>query len=136
MNESELRTLKAATALYALGTTVHTIDHFRRGLDVLTLHVQWIGWLGLVLAAFVMALVLLGHPLAPRAAAAAGFAQALGIAAVHLPPRWSAFSDSLASGHLGPMSWAAVTIEIIGALAMGLAGLGAIRQSRYAAATA
>ena len=49
-------------------------------------------------------------------------------AAVHLLPRWGAFSDSLPDGGVDALSWAAVLLEIGGALAFGVAGAYALRR--------
>ena len=56
-------------------------------------------------------------------ATAVGFSMAVGVSAVHLPPRWSALSDSLPDGNVSPVTWVAVVCEIAGALAFGWAGL-------------
>jgi hypothetical protein len=107
--------------VYAVGFLLHTADHLRRGLEVLTPEVLWAGSISGVMAVAAIALALVGHPLAPLIAVAHGFSQALGVSAVHLLPRWSAFSDSLPDGGVDTLSWAAVLIEIAAAFAFGAA---------------
>jgi MYXO-CTERM domain-containing protein len=78
------------------------------------------------------------HRLAPVAAIALGFPVAVGVAAVHLLPRWSDFSDAFPGSTTGvnAMSWTVVLIEIAGAFALGLAGLAMLRRSREPARSA
>ncbi len=120
----EYRLLRYACILYAIGLVAHGADHLRRGMDVLTPEVAWAGTLTTVMGLILIALVFSGHRLAPVAAAAFGFSNAAGVAAVHLLPHWSAFSDAFPGGELGveATSWAAVIIEIAGLLALGAAG--------------
>ena len=120
------RALRNATLLYAFGLIVHTADHIRRGTGVLTHHVFWAGNLSTALGVITIVLVLARHRLAPAAAAAVGLPVALGVAAVHLLPHWSAFSDAFpgapAASKVEAVSWAVVLIEIVGAAAMGVIG--------------
>ena len=124
------RVLCNAALFYAAGFLAHNADHFRRGLDVLTPEVLWAGSVSGMVAVAAIALALLGHRLAPLVAVAHGFSQALGVAAVHLLPRWSAFSDSLADVGADGLSWAAVLAEIAGALAFGAAGAYVLRRGQ------
>lgn len=122
------RALEAAAAVYFVGFMFHNGDHLRRGFDVVTRHVFW-GGIAVALATFfALALVVLRHPMASRAAVVVGFSAAIGVTAAHLLPDWSAFSDSLPDGSADAMSWAAVLAEIGGALGLGLAGLYALRS--------
>jgi hypothetical protein len=62
-----------------------------------------------------------------------GIPVALGVAAVHLIPHWSAFSDAFPGAqHTGvtALSYSVVLIEIVGALAMGAAGLALVLERR------
>lgn len=63
---------------------------------------------------------------------AGNLSTALGVAAVHLLPSWSVFSDSFGGGGKGitAMSWSVVAVEIAGALAMGINGAFALRNQR------
>lgn len=122
------RVLRWSALLYAVGFLVHNGDHVRRGFDVLTRHVLWAGTFSTLLAIVTLGLVATRHRLAPFAAAAVGLPTALGVAAVHLLPEWSALSDSLPDGDVDALSWVAVLTEIAGAAALGLAGLHVLRR--------
>ena len=67
--------------------------------------------------------------MAPLAAVAVGIPHGLAISAVHFLPDFGAFSDSFSSFAAGPLTWAAVLLEVGGALATGLIGLYALRRS-------
>ena len=124
--------LRYATLLYAFGLIVHTADHLHRGIDVLTWEVLWAGNVSTILGVVVIVLVLAGHRLAPLLAAVTGISIAVGVSAVHLLPHWSAFSDAFpgASGTgVTPVSWTVVLVEIVGALAMGIAGASLLRTN-------
>ena len=125
------RGIKFAALVYALGLALHTADHLRRGLEVLTPEVQWAGNLSTLFGITAVALVLTNNRFGPLTAALTGVPVALGVAAVHLLPHWSAFSDSFPDAHgtgVSALSWTVVSIEIIGALAMGVCGLLVLRE--------
>jgi len=124
-------TFKASAYLYAVGTLLHTLDHFRRGMHTVSDGVVFLGTFGMVFAAVAITLCLTDHPFAPKAALY-GFAHGIGIAAIHYLPHWSSLSDSALGGHWSPISWFAVSIEIIGAFAFGLSGLSILRRERIA----
>ncbi|HEV7526185.1 MAG TPA: hypothetical protein VGP92_14535 [Acidimicrobiia bacterium] len=127
------RWLKYCALLYALGLALHTADHLRRGLDASTGQVLVAGNISTALGVAVAVMVVVGYRRAPFLAAVTGIPVALGVAAVHLLPTWSAFSDTFVDAHgtgVTAMSWTVVLIEIIGALAMGVAGLAIVRDQR------
>jgi CHASE2 domain-containing sensor protein len=120
--------LRVAAVVYAAGLLLHTADHFRRGVDATSAQVVWLGSLGIVLGVAVITMALLRHPKAPLIAVGFGFAKALGVSAVHLLPGWfGPFSDSFLGADVDVLSWAAVLVEIGGALALGISGLVALR---------
>ena len=121
-------TLRNAGFVFVAGFLLHNADHARRGIDAVTDHVIWAGTTVAVVAAVVLTLVFTRHPLAPTAAAAAGLGIAFGVAASHLAPEWSAFSDPLAQGDADVMTWVAVLAELGGALLLAAAGLRAMRS--------
>jgi len=121
------RVLISSALLFIAGFALHTADHFRRGLDAITGEVLWSGTASSILAIAAIVLALPGHHLAPFAAIAVGVT-GLAIVAVHLAPSWGSFSDSLPDGHVDGFTWAAVLIEMAGALAFGAAGLYALRR--------
>lgn len=127
------RALRCASVLFALGLALHVGDHLRRGLDLLTSEVFWAGNLSTVLAAAAIIVTLAGYHRSATIAIVIGFSQAIGVAAVHLLPRWSVLSDSLPAADADALTWLAVSAEIVGALAFGAAGAyGRIRLGRDA----
>ena len=109
-----------AGVLFAVGSGVHILDHLRRGQGSVTEPLYWAGNLALIVQVAVITLVLTRHRLAPLAAAAGGIPLAIGFLAAHWLPEWSA------------LSYLASTLEIIGALAVGLAGLAIVRRDGLA----
>jgi hypothetical protein len=135
LDERATRALRWAAAFYGLAWAVHTGDHLRRGLGVITTEVTVLGTVAAVLQLLAVAAVFVRRPWAPLAAVAIGFPDALGIAAVHLLPHWSSLSDAFPGVHgtgVTGFSWFAAVIEIAGALAFGLAGIYAWRRSSIA----
>jgi hypothetical protein len=122
------RLLRSAALVFFVGFLVHNADHSRRGLAVLTPEVIAAGTAGAILSLGALALIAMGHRLAPTAAIAAGISMAIGVTAVHLLPRWSAFSDALPGGNVDAWTWLAVFAEVAGALFLALAGLYALRR--------
>ena len=124
------RLLRYAAAFYAIAWAVHSGDHIRRGLDVETAQVATLGSIAAVAQLLIVATVFVRWRWAALAAAAIGFPDAVGIAAVHLLPHWSAFSDafpgSRGTGVTG-FSWFAAVLEIVGALLFAVAGVHAMR---------
>jgi hypothetical protein len=130
---NDARWLRYGAVFYALGLALHTADHFRRGTDVVTNQVLWAGNVSTLVGVGTVVLVLMGHRLAPMAAALTGLPVAIGVAAVHLLPEWSAFSDAFPGAHgtgVTALSWTVVLIEIAGAAAMGTIGLSIVRNAR------
>lgn len=125
------RTLRRGALVFAGGFLVHNADHVRRHLDGISEHVVWAGTVVAMVGAVVLTLVATRHPLAPFAAAAAGFGIALGVTATHLLPQWGAFSDPLPGGDVDLATWVAVLAEVAGALVLGAAGLSILRRDGY-----
>ena len=134
--DPQMRYLRFAALFYALGLGLHTVDHVRRGLDVLTPEVQWAGNLSTAIGIATVVLVLVGNRFGPLSAALTGIPVGVGVAAVHLLPHWSAFSDAFPGSHgagVTAMSWTVVLIEIVGAIAMGVIGLRIVLERRVSA---
>ena len=122
------RRLEWAGWLFATGSAVHLLDHLRRGQGSVTETLYWAGNLALVLQVVVITLILTRHRLAPLAAAAAGFPLALGFASAHWLPEWSAMSDPVWEiDSLTWFSYLASGLEVVGALAVGTAGIAVVR---------
>jgi hypothetical protein len=133
MTEQSWRRLTAAGVLFGVGSAIHVVDHLRRGQGSVTDELNWAGTFALVVQVTVVVLVLTRHRLAPLVAAAAGFPLALGFFAAHWLPHWSALSDPVWEvGSWSGLSYLASTVEIVGALAVGWAGLAIVRQDGLA----
>jgi hypothetical protein len=127
MEDRAARRLVAAGYLFAVGSAVHMVDHLRRGQGSVTDELLWAGNHALVVQVAVITLVLTRHRIAPLAAAAAGFPLALGFFAAHWLPHWSSLSDPV--WEIGSwFSYVASTMEILGAVLLGLAGLSIVRE--------
>jgi hypothetical protein len=133
MARQDQRFLRYATAVYALALALHTADHLRRGLEVVTPEVLWVGNVSTAAGLATIALVFMRHRGAPLVAATVGLPTALGVAAVHLLPKWSTLSDAFPGAHntgVTVMSWLVVLLEIAGAAAMGVAGIAQMRRQQ------
>src|SRR5215471_6269873 len=127
------RVLWYAALFYLAAWAVHTGDHIRRGLGTVTPEVSTLGTIAAVAQVVAIAAVLGRHRLAPVLAVVIGFPDAIGIAAVHLLPHWSAFSDAFPSSHgtgVTAFSWFAAIVEIVAAFAFAFAGLYALQAKR------
>jgi hypothetical protein len=125
--------LQWAAVAYAIAWVIHTGDHLRRGTDVTTTEVLVAGGIAAILQLSAVAAVFLRSPWAPVMAVAIGFSDAIGIAAVHLLPHWSSFSDAFPGAHgtgVTGFSWFAAIIEVVSALAFGIAGAYALKTTR------
>ncbi|HMJ78278.1 MAG TPA: hypothetical protein VK507_20015 [Iamia sp.] len=125
------RSLRIAGLGFAAGFVIHNADHARRGLDAITDQVVWGGTIVAMTGAVILTLIGTRHPLAPFAAAAGGLAIALGVSATHLLPDWGVLSDSLPSGDVDGLTWAAVLAEVTASTVLGLTGLRIVRRQGY-----
>ena len=104
-------------------------DRTERGQGSVTEALYWAGNTALVVQVVVITLALTRHPAAPRAAAGAGLLLAAGFSAAHWLPEWSVLSDPVWEiESYRWFSYLASTLEIVGALAVALAGIAVIRQ--------
>lgn len=128
--------LEWAGYLFAFGSAVHMFDHLRRGQNSVSEELYWAGTLALILQVAVVTLVLTRHRWAPLAAAVGGFPLAVGFLTAHWLPEWSSMSDPV--WEIDSWRWfsyLASTLEIVGALAVGLAGLAVVRSGEAIART-
>lgn len=109
------RALRSAAIVFAVGLALHTADHVRRGVGVLTPEVLWGGTVLTLVGVVAIAAVLARHRLAPKVAVVVGFYTAVAVATTHLLPHWSSLSDAFPGSGVGWLSWAAVSVEIAGA---------------------
>ena len=125
--------LVAAAWVFAVASGVHLVDHLRRGQGSVSDELYYLGNVSTIVQVAAITLVLAHHRLAPIAAVAAGFPLALGFAAAHWLPEWSAASDPV--WEIDSWTWfsyIASAAEIAGAIALGLAGLALIRRQGLA----
>lgn len=122
------RRLRRAGAVFAVGTAIHAVDHLRRGQGSISEVLYVLGNAALVLQIVTIVLVLTGHRLAPLLAVAAGFPLAIGFAAAHWLPHWSAMSDPVWKIESWRwFSYLASSAEIASALLLALVGLAVVR---------
>ena len=128
--------LVRAGYLFAVGSGTHLFDHLRRGQDSVTEQLYWAGNVGLVVQVAVITLILTRHRVAPLAAVAAGIPLAVGFTAAHWLPTWSSLSDSFVEDGASGFSYVASLAEILGALAIAVAGYLVIQERGIEAAGA
>ena len=122
-------TLLRANILFVAANLLHTADHQRQG----TARLSWeilAGGSAITIAA-VASLVLAWRKdeRAPIFGAVLGLSAAAGIAASHLAPHWSAFSDSYPEIHADATSWVVVLLEIAGALLLAAVAVRELRRA-------
>jgi hypothetical protein len=123
--------LTVAAVAFAGANVLHGLDHERQGTERLTDEVLW-GGAALTIAAFAtLWIVLRRHPRAPLVAAVIGWTSAVAVAASHVAPHWSAFSDPYPDLPVDALSWAVMLAEILAAAALGVAGTLALRRAQY-----
>ena len=107
-----VQALPTAAAIFVAGNLLHTADHLRQGTARLTTEV-FAGGTVISLGAFlVLYLALRGDPRARVGGMIVGGFAAVGVAAAHLLPHWSAFSDSYPDIGADILSYVIVLIEI------------------------
>ena len=122
-------TLLRANILFVAANLLHTADHQRQG----TAGLRWeilAGGSAITIAA-IASLVLAWRKdeRAPIFGAVLGLSAAAGIAASHLAPHWSAFSDSYPEIHADAVSWIVVLLEIMGALLLAAVAVRELRRA-------
>jgi hypothetical protein len=125
--------LGRATLVLAVADGVHALDHLRQARP-LAAEVATAGVAGWVALAVLLVLVARGHRFAAPYAAAVGAAFAVGVAAVHLLPRWGALSDPYAAAHVDALSWALAVVPVLAAALLAVVAARALRGTRALAA--
>ena len=122
-------TLVRANILFVAVNLLHTADHQRQGTAGLTTEIM-VGGSALTLAAIAsLVLALRRDERGPIFGAVLGLSAAAGIAASHIAPHWSAFSDSYPQIHADAISWIVVLAEIAGALVLAAVGVRGLRRA-------
>lgn len=137
---TEYRALRLAALAFAIGVGIHGVDHAIRGFTPVPTPVVIAGNLQLAGVIATVALVYLGHRLAPHAAVVIGLASAIGFSLAHLLPTWGWFSDSfvtpVANSGVTWFSWVTVFTEIGTALVFVAVALRTLSARRTALAAA
>ena len=123
--------LRGTSLVFLLAVLVHGTDHTRRGIGSVSTTVLTAGTIQTVFAVAACFMVFRRHPAAAAFAVGVGFISAVGFAAAHLMPHWSALSDPFVGSHVGAkvnaFSWFTALFEIAADLAFGAAGVAAVR---------
>jgi hypothetical protein len=124
--------LLRANVLFIAVNLLHTADHQRQGTAGLTTEIM-LGGIAITLAAIASLMLALRRDVrAPIFGAVLGLSAAAGIAASHIAPHWSAFSDSYPQIHADAVSWVVVLLEIAGALLLAAVGARELRRASSA----
>jgi hypothetical protein len=128
--------LLRANIIFVAVNLLHTADHQRQGTGGLTWEI-YLGGSAITLAA-IASLVLARRRdgRAPIFGAVLGLSAATGIAASHIAPHWSAFSDSYPQIHADAISWVVVLAEIAGAALLAAVSVRELRLGRQEAPVA
>jgi hypothetical protein len=124
---SASRALRLTAILYAAGYLMHSVDHVGRGLDLTPVATFWAGTVGLLPAGFAVWLVYTDHRFAAPYAVLTGALTAVFATLIHVPPRWSTFSEPFRTG-VGLVDWLTLAAMVGGAVAFAAAGLVALRR--------
>jgi hypothetical protein len=137
-NRSRVRldALTLASIAFVVSNVLHGIDHERQGTARLTTEVVAGGTVLTILALATLGLTLRPHPRAPLFCAVVGLWTAVAVAASHLAPHWSAFSDPYPDLSLDALSWVVMLAEIAAALALGVIGVRELRRRSGSATVA
>ena len=129
-------TLLRANILFVATNLLHTADHQRQGTGGLSWEILAGGSAITLAAAASLVLAARRDRNAPVFGGVLGLSAAAGIAASHLAPHWSAFSDSYPQIHADAISWIVVLLEIAAALVLGAVGGLTLRRASSNATTA
>jgi hypothetical protein len=122
---TQSRFLVTAAIGFVAANVLHTLDHLRQGTAGLTTEIFVAGTSLSLGAVLVLVLILRGHPRGPAMAAFLGVSAAVGVAASHIAPHWSALSDPYPAISADALSWVVMLAEIAAALVLAAAGLAA-----------
>lgn len=119
--------LRWAAVAFAIGFTVHGLDHLRRGMSASPPFIMVGGTVQGLFVVLAVTLVLMRRPRAPLAAIAVGFGSALVFTYAHLLPTFlPGYQDSFISPpHINVtwLSWFSAVAEIGTGIVFGLVGL-------------
>jgi hypothetical protein len=124
--------LRLSAVVFVVALFVHGADHMRRGMEVVSTTITVAGTLQTLLALLTAGLVFRRSRWAPLAAIVVGFASAVGFTVVHLLPNWfgplsDSFINAPPEARVMGFLWFAAIFEIVAGIAVGVAGLRAVR---------
>ncbi|HSH59486.1 MAG TPA: hypothetical protein VK988_07570 [Acidimicrobiales bacterium] len=106
-------------------TVIHDLDHLRQGRG-LPSELYAVAVLALLSTTTTLVMLTRRHPLSGLAALIVGFATVFGVAAVHVAPRRSLFSDSYAAAGADAVFWGITVLMMLAGLSLAVRGLQAI----------
>jgi ABC-type uncharacterized transport system permease subunit len=120
--------LAIAAIGFLAANLLHSADHIRQHLAGVDTEVLVGGSMLTAAAVALLVVALRRHPGAPLLAIVVGFAAAVGVAASHIAPHWSALSDSY-TDDINPdaLSWAVMLLEVAAGFLLGLVGMYGLR---------
>jgi hypothetical protein len=119
--------LVAISAMLIGLTVIHDLDHVRQGRR-LQAELYVVAVLALVSLTTTLVLLLRRHPMSELAAIVVGLATVLGVAAVHVAPRRSLFSDSYPAANADLLSWAIIILMMLFGVVLALESFSALRR--------
>lgn len=123
------RRLLGGGLFFAAAVIAHNADHVRRGVDAVDPDVFLIGTAAITLEVALVVLICQRHRVAALASTVVGFSLAAGYVFVHFLPERPWLSDNLVTAKgIGAWSIAAASIEVVAALTLAIAGLGALSR--------
>ncbi|SRX94024.1 hypothetical protein MSP7336_02271 [Mycobacterium shimoidei] len=121
-----------AAMAFAIGYTVHGLDHLRRGMSASPPFIMGAGMVQGLVVVTAIALVAMNHRRAPQAAIVVGFGSALGFTYAHLLPTFlPGYQDSYISPpHINVtwFSWLSALTEIGTGVIFGVVGIARLRE--------
>ena len=116
MQRTRSRALTTASLAFVAANVAHTLDHLRQGTSGLSTEILAGGGVLSVLAVATLVFVWRGDRRAPLIATVVGLWSAAGVAASHIAPHWSAFSDPYPDARVDALSWALVVVPVLAAI--------------------
>ena len=107
---------------------VHALDHTLRQTAPVPTEASTLGTIGFVTTGAALVLALIGNRWAWPATALIAFGTFLGFIAVHVLPDWGPFSQPYSDIPVDALSWVAMIVPALAALAVGVYALSAVRS--------
>lgn len=132
--DGAVRYLPCAALAFALGFSIHGVDHLLRGMSASPPFIMAAGMVQGLFVVLAIAMVAMNRPRAPLAAIAVGFGSAVGFTYAHLlPTLLPGYQDSFVSApHLNVtwFSWFSALAEIGTGIVFGIVGVREVNNAR------